>query len=185
MNSGQRRALAGLAFVALAIVSAPAGAQSLQAVRACTTEADAALRLRCYDRAAGRPDAAAAAAAATTPAPASPAPASSAAPTSAGAAASAPTPAAAPEFGVAGGPLSAKKQAAATHQITASVTAIQTKPHGELVITLDNGEVWAQLEPVAYFPLNVGDSVQIRAATLGSYLLFTPAKRSTKVTRLR
>jgi hypothetical protein len=93
--------------------------------------------------------------------------------------------AAAAEFGVREGPLDAKKRTAAPRQISAVITRIERRPHGELVMTLDNGQVWTQIEPLAYFPLEVGDRVQISAAWLGSYLLSAPSKRSTKVSRIR
>jgi hypothetical protein len=156
-----------------------ARAQSLQEeLRACSAETDAARRLRCFDRATAMLDQAAA-----SPAPA--ARSSTARATSGTAAASTPPSSEAAEFGVREGPLDAKRRATALKQIRAVVAAIEFRPRGELVMTLDNGQVWAQNDATAYFPLKVGDTVQISSATLGSYVLLAPSKRATKVTRVR
>jgi hypothetical protein len=69
-------------------------------------------------------------------------------------------------------------------RISATVTAIETRARGELVITLDNGQVWAQKETAAYFPLKVGDPVAILAGTLGSFRLIA-GNRATAVTRVQ
>lgn len=170
-------------------------AQSLpEQLRACRTETDDARRLNCYDRAAAKLDKAAApaapvAATATAPArpavaPAAPVVSSAAAPAGA-AAANPPASSGVADFGVSEGPLAVKRQATGLKEITAVVTAVSARGRGDLVLTLDNGQVWAQNEAVAYFPVNVGDIVKIHSAALGSYLLTTPAKRTTKVTRLR
>jgi hypothetical protein len=73
---------------------------------------------------------------------------------------------------------------AVTKRISATVTAIEKRPRGELVITLDNGQVWAQKEAGAYFPLKVGDPVAILAGTLGSFRLIA-ANRATAVTQVQ
>jgi hypothetical protein len=69
-------------------------------------------------------------------------------------------------------------------RIAATVTGIDKRAHGELVFTLDNGQVWAQKEVGAYFPIKVGDSIAILAGSLGSHKLVI-ANRSTPVTRVR
>jgi hypothetical protein len=182
---------------AIAMGLAPAlRAQSLpEQMRACRAETDDARRLNCYDRAAATLDKAAAsaptAATATVPARPAVAPAAPVASSSAAAAPAGPPAASAPagsgvaDFGVSEGPLAVKRQATGLKEITAVVTAVSARGRGELVLTLDNGQVWAQNEAVEYFPVNVGDKVKIHSAALGSYLLTTPAKRTTKVTRLR
>jgi len=70
-------------------------------------------------------------------------------------------------------------------ELTASVTALGAKPHGELVITLDNGQVWTEIAPGSKIRLKPGDSVTIEAGTLGSFILIAPNKRSSKVSRVR
>jgi hypothetical protein len=74
-------------------------------------------------------------------------------------------------------------QEPAPKRISAIVTAIETRTRGELVVTLDNGQVWAQKESGAYFPLKVGEPVTILAGTLGSFRLIS-GNRATAVTRV-
>jgi hypothetical protein len=76
------------------------------------------------------------------------------------------------------------KQESAPKRVTAKVTGIDKRARGELVVTLDNGQVWAQKEVGAYFPIKVGDPATILAGTLGSYRLIV-ANRATAVTRVR
>ena len=78
----------------------------------------------------------------------------------------------------------AAPQEPAAKRIGATVTAIETRTRGELVVTLDNGQVWAQKDSGAYFPLKVGDPVTILAGTLGSFLLIS-GNRATAVTRVQ
>jgi hypothetical protein len=130
-----------------------------QRIAACTREHDDALRLACFDRAAA-PKAAAPKVDATQ------------------------------TFGVHGSELARsrdndKPQSDDSPQrISATVAAIEKRAHGELVVTLDNGQVWAQKEVGAYFPLKVGDSVAILAGTLGSFRLVS-GNRATAVTRVQ
>jgi hypothetical protein len=78
----------------------------------------------------------------------------------------------------------AEPQAPAPKRMSATVTAIDKRPRGELVVTLDNGQVWAQKNPDRYFPLEVGDSVAILAGSLGSFRLIA-GSRATPVTRVQ
>jgi hypothetical protein len=80
--------------------------------------------------------------------------------------------------------LQAKQRAGKPQAMTAVVTKIAQRPRGELVMTLDNGQVWVQNEAAAYFPLKAGDKVEISVGMLDSYVLWAPFKRSTKVTRI-
>jgi hypothetical protein len=78
----------------------------------------------------------------------------------------------------------AEPQSAAPKRMSATVTVIDKRPRGELVVTLDNGQVWAQKSADRYFPLEVGDSVAILAGSLGSFRLIC-GSRATAVTRVR
>jgi uncharacterized cupin superfamily protein len=78
----------------------------------------------------------------------------------------------------------AAPQEPAAKRISATVTAIETRTRGELVVTLDNGQVWAQKDSGTYFPLKVGDAVTILAGTLGSFRLIS-GNRATAVTRVQ
>ncbi|HKU13434.1 MAG TPA: hypothetical protein VJQ52_03510 [Steroidobacteraceae bacterium] len=80
-------------------------------------------------------------------------------------------------------------RAAALHEempdrMTATVAALEKRPRGELVFTLDNGQVWAQKSAGAYFPVQVGATVTVLAGTLGSFRLIA-GSRATAVTRVR
>ena len=193
--------LMGSAPLLLAAESASDG------VLACAAEADDDRRLACFDAlAAGlrgdpRPAAAAAPAAtapaATAPAPAAPvAAAPVAAATAMGSPAAAPPPtAAAAQPSEAGTPspedrfglrVDTKQQKAdELTELSATATAISAKLRGELVITLDNGQVWGEIAPGSKIKVKPGDAVKIEAGTLGSFILIAPNGRSSKVTRIR
>ena len=76
------------------------------------------------------------------------------------------------------------RQDTTPERLTAKIAAIEKRARGELVVTLDNGQVWAQKEVGAYFPIAVGDPVTILAGTLGSHRLIV-GSRATAVTRVR
>lgn len=148
--------LAATLLAATAIQAAQADDDLSQRIAACTREQDDARRLACFDRAAAPPV----------------------------------PPAEKADFGVHGSELARNraaddpKQDAAAQRLTAKVTGIEKRARGELVVTLDNGQVWAQKEVGAYFPLDVGDPVTILAGTLGSHRLVV-GSRATAVTRVR
>ncbi len=70
-------------------------------------------------------------------------------------------------------------------ELQASVTEITTRADGLMVVTLDNGQVWRQNRPESFFRLNAGDKVTIQPASMNSFLMTAPSKRSTRVTRLK
>lgn len=131
-------------------------------VAACTREQDDARRLACFDRAA--------------------------APAAAAHEVAADKVDATQAFGVHGSELARNRDdgdaKSAPKRISAKVAGIEQRARGELVVTLDNGQVWAQKEVGAYFPVKVGDPATILAGTLGSYRLVI-ANRATAVTRVR
>ena len=153
--------------------------------RSCVTIADDAARLACYDRAMGRT-------AAPKPAPVTPvAPAAAAAATSAAAAPAAPVkkdPVG--EFGLseqakqAKDPAKAAEAAAAPDSITGRVMSVRWRKYGEFVVTLDNAQVWAQIEPMPSAVVRVGDTVTIKKALFGSYTLVTAGRIGTTVRRI-
>ena len=200
MNDFSRALFLGVAICGAQAVSAQSVADH---VRACAAEPDTGARLACYDQLAaslGKGVAVSGTAgegSATGAAAAGPA-AKRAAVANATAAGSATTatqrpgapdgtasePSPESQFGISGGRLEQKKEAVAPKEIQAVVSGVARRPRGELVITLDNGQVWAQLAPQEYYPLEIGDTVHISKGALGSYSLITPAKRGSKVTRL-
>jgi hypothetical protein len=155
---------AALVAAALAKPAFAADDDLAHRIAACTREQDDARRLACFDRAA--------------------------APKGAATQAVAPQVDATQTFGVQGSELARnrdddKPQAdSPPKKISATVTAIEKRARGELVVTLDNGQVWAQKEVGAYFPLKVGDAVSILAGTLGSFRLIA-GNRATAVTRVQ
>jgi hypothetical protein len=183
----------GLAVLAIAISgSGPVSAALAQAlpasVRACASERDDARRLSCYDREIARLDQGGdVAAAPATKAEVAPAAAAAAAAASA-AAATPPTAAPDEKFGYRGDiarkELDEQAATEAVDRLEATITEVSSRAHGELVITLDNGQVWVQKAPDSKMQLKTGDPVTIKKASLGSYMLVA-AGRSTRVTRVQ
>jgi hypothetical protein len=154
------------------------------AVLACRAEQDAQRRLACFDAVADRLEAVSA-----QPQGASGAAPAVAASEAAAAAAPAITATSAEEtFGVRGGTLARETEEAAApklENLTAIVTSLESRGHGELVFTLDNGQVWMQKQAVDYFPVKVGDTVRVKSRALGSFQLVTASGQATRVTRVK
>ena len=70
-------------------------------------------------------------------------------------------------------------------KLTAAIIKISTKRYGELILSLDNGQVWAEKIPNRSMRLNVGDLVSIRQGRFGGYRLSGRGNRSTEVIRIR
>ncbi len=70
-------------------------------------------------------------------------------------------------------------------QISLTVTRVDRRPHGEHVVYLDNGQVWAEESKNSYFPVNAGDTVTIKKRMFGGYRLVTEAGKAYDVERLR
>ena len=68
-------------------------------------------------------------------------------------------------------------------KLEAKVTALRFGPAGYWVVTLDNGQEWAQLETGARLRIRVGEAVTIVPMVLGSFSLYTETGRSTRVRR--
>lgn len=79
----------------------------------------------------------------------------------------------------------AERRGERIRELAATVTEVRRRPDRTHVLTLDNGQVWAERGVDYGFRVAVGDRVRIEAAALGSYLLITTGNRSTRVTRLR
>jgi hypothetical protein len=166
-------------------------------LKRCAALTEAGARLACYDAVAGTvagsvPSATVAGSAASPAGGSSPAQSgtrpTAASPSAATAGDAAPGAQAAPNvasFGVRNGPLQAKLDPVKEKRMLAVVSTVSSRSRGELVVRLDNGQVWAQIEPREY-PLKPGDRVEIDVAALGSYLLWCPStRRATKVTRIQ
>jgi len=69
--------------------------------------------------------------------------------------------------------------------LTATVLKISKRPYGELIVSLDNDQVWAEKIPSRSLRIDVGDTVTIRQGRFGGYRLFGRGNKSTEVTRIR
>ena len=63
---------------------------------------------------------------------------------------------------------------AAPADVTAKVAALANRGSGKFVVTLDNGQVWAQQE-VPDFTLQVGDVITLRRGVLGALWMVSPS----------
>jgi len=167
-----RIAALGACLVA-GVCALSAGASSGSDGASCVAVSDDAARLACYDRAYGRN---AASKTAASPVRVTPAPAAPKDPVT--------------EFGLteaakqAKDPAKAAEAAKAPTSVTAKVISVRFKKYGEFVVTLDNGQVWEQNEPMPSAIVRVGDTVTVKKAVLGSYTLVTAARVATKVHRV-
>ncbi len=154
-----------------------AGTAANASFMTCAGEQDDARRLACFDAAAAR--------ARAQPAP----PVESAAPAAAATAAAVVPLSKEDRFGLRGDLKEEKTkqtpELAELQELRATVTKVAAKPHGELVLSLDNGQVWYEIQANSGIRVKTGDQVTIRSGALGSYSVVAPNGRSSKVTRVR
>lgn len=179
--------------LATAAVPAPAAEDTVQRAQRCASIGDSLERLVCYDRifaagqgggSAGNTSAApvrpVAPAASTSPvAPTPPAPATApAAPASGAAVAQAPAPTPAPassaparsaEFGADQLRRGGKDEEEAPRTLTATVQELRETRPNVFRITLDNGQIWQQMDMDSLFHVQVGDTVEINRGRMGGY----------------
>ena len=158
--------LAGLGTAALAGVQGPAAPVSASTLAACAAIARPTERLACYDQLAGR-----------APAPLT-APASAAAGSPA---AASPTEAPKESFGLYAAEHPASPKPAAV--LTAKVVGLGVSANGRPTAAIEGGQLW-ELDGADPLLAN-GDSVTIKRAALGSFLMTTPSGRTHSVHRLR
>ena len=150
----------------------------------CSDLFDDVQRLACYDAAFGKPVRPGNASSPAPVAQAPVAPAQSQAPVQASTPAPVRAPAA-PAPGARIAPvLEAPRAERAPSSLVAAISALRTLADERFVVTLDNGQVWEQLERDRTAEVKVGDRVTVRKAALGSFVLVTANKVQTKV-RLR
>ncbi|MGA2564812.1 MAG: hypothetical protein ABSF96_14730 [Steroidobacteraceae bacterium] len=137
----------------------------------CRALTDDARRLACYDR--------------LFPRPASPAQPATTQP----GASLQPQPTPDPEFGLNEAQRRAAEgrpeRAKTGESISATVTDLRTAAGGNFVVTLDNGQVWRQIELDSWSPLHKGERVTIRRGLLGSFLLITADYVTRRVSRVK
>jgi hypothetical protein len=188
-RAGRPVVLRAAGLLGLALSGAAAAAPSDRDMAHCASIDAPDGRLACYDNLAHRPGAATAAAVAPAPAPLVASPARAAAPTAAtvGAAPavmSTPSPAAAAPTDTGGFGLNKAQLHVAPEgpsSITALVTNVNQDARGQTYVRLDNGQTWTTTEPDLW--LGPGESVTIKRATLGSFLMVTTSKHSYRVRR--
>jgi hypothetical protein len=174
-------------------------AEPLAGLLACRSISDSAARLTCFDRetaALASAPPAALAAAPNVPAAAAAAPGVSqtAAPPAAQAAA-APTPAAPvldaqQSFGLSGSAIAEKEEAkgarpAKLAKLESRVVGLSLTGNGRTVFTLENSQMWRQLESDGDMLTKLGDVATVSRGLLGSYWLQLKNGRGCKVTRIR
>lgn len=177
MRTGPMLMSLAVLLAGVAVTTGTAGAQD--ALANCAAIADDHERLTCYDRLAGRvPAAVPASVAATAPVALPPGPI--------------PTVTAADPLADFGLTQTAKRErdperwARETPQsIAGTVAVVQRNAEDRLVVTLDNDQVWVQSETKPNIILRPGDSVTIRRAAMGSFMLVTSNKLATRVRRVR
>ncbi|MGB5102609.1 MAG: hypothetical protein WBO04_04725 [Steroidobacteraceae bacterium] len=162
------------ALFALALCSSQAQAANGGAALHCAGVSDDRERLACYDGIFRQPAAALGAAV----------PAASAVPS----ASVAPAPGnPVDEFGLSEAARRARdpeKAKQLPESVTAQVARVRKLPTGELVVTLENGQVWTQIGADPRARVATGDTVTIKKASLGSYLLVTASRIATRVRRV-
>ena len=69
--------------------------------------------------------------------------------------------------------------------MASQIVSVGSDRDGERVFTLDNGQVWRQTESSVLGLARVGDTITIRAASFGSYMLITRGGVPLRVERIR
>jgi hypothetical protein len=69
--------------------------------------------------------------------------------------------------------------------LSAQVVAIRTESPGIVAITLDNGEIWEQLETLQGFRVVLHHGVTIKPGLFGAFLLTTDERMTIRVRRIR
>jgi len=70
-------------------------------------------------------------------------------------------------------------------RIEAAVARVDYTASGAGVVVLDNGQTWVQTEVTSKGPIQQGDTVAIRKASFGTFMLTTPGGASHRVRRIR
>ena len=89
-------------------------------------------------------------------------------------------------FGAERLPAQEREQDRPAQRLAATITHVLALPRGNFRLTLDNGQVWQEIRYDRSTRYAVGDGVEIRRGTLGSYNLASEATgRRAKVRRIR
>jgi hypothetical protein len=175
--TGLMRGLVTLAAFACLPTSLLIAAEVPESLRACMTESDASRRLACFDQEMARLTSTVKSEKATAPVPSAAANGATTAP---------PSLSEEERFGLSDEQARKKEQVAEPaklDRLDATVTALSKGPEGQLIVTLDNGQVWIQ-KAAETFVVKVGDTVTIKTTFIGSYFM-TRGGSSTRVNRVK
>jgi hypothetical protein len=75
-------------------------------------------------------------------------------------------------------------QRAKSEMLTGKIAALRQGAHGELIFTLDNQQVWNQVEPRASIEFRVGENVRIEHGAMSSLWLVADKHRKIRVRRV-
>lgn len=180
---------ASLLLVCLVCAPTCLTAESLAGVLACRAITDSAARLACFDRETAVLASAPALSSAAAPAASAAAitPENNAAPAIAPAA---PVLDAQQSFGLSGSAIAANEEAVGARpakltKIEGRIVTLALTGNGRTLFTLDNRQVWRQIESDGDMLAKLGDSATISHGLLGSYWLQLKSGRGCKVTRVR
>lgn len=70
-------------------------------------------------------------------------------------------------------------------ELTIKIASQHTDGNGHQVFTLENGQVWRQVELDTSFTVHPGDAVTISKGVMGSYFMSFGTHRNTRVSRVR
>jgi hypothetical protein len=82
-------------------------------------------------------------------------------------------------------PTPAEALPAEPEHITGRVASIGYRTTGQLVVTLDSGQTWTQIESVTQARFKPGDEVTIKKAALGSFLMVGSQRVAMRVRRIK
>lgn len=80
-----------------------------------------------------------------------------------------------------------RRESAVPHQqvIPATIVKLAVRTNGWWIVTLDNGQIWSQIENRPKAQVAVGDDIRLRHSRAGSYILTTTQGIETRVKRDR
>ncbi len=72
-----------------------------------------------------------------------------------------------------------------TEVLTGKINGLQEVANGQLIFTLDNGQLWIQTEPKPGMHFSVGEAIQVEQGAMGSLWLAADHHRKTRVKRVQ
>jgi hypothetical protein len=70
-------------------------------------------------------------------------------------------------------------------EITAKVASLRRTPDGMMLLELDNGQVWRQLDSESALVIEVADTVKVVRASMGTFRISDKRGRSARFRRMR